>query len=119
MPNTTLPTELSDDPIIRNHLAALYDTLLEQNIVWVIEPYSRVEIEYVAEQVKQPVRSVESKLSQMILDKVFHGILDQGAGCLIVYDEPEDDKTYEAALDTFKHVGQVVDSLYAKAEKLR
>lgn len=83
--------QLSDDPIIRNHLAALYDTLLEQNIVRVIEPYSKVEIDYVAQMVKQPVREVESKLSQMILDKVFHGILDQGAGCLIVFDEPEDD----------------------------
>lgn len=82
---------LSDDPIIRNHLASLYDTLLEQNIVRVIEPYSKVEIEYVAQTVKQPTREVESKLSQMILDKVFHGILDQGAGTLIVFEEPEDD----------------------------
>ncbi|CAD6583625.1 MAG: 26S proteasome regulatory subunit rpn6 [Cyphobasidiales sp. Tagirdzhanova-0007] len=96
-------SQLSDDPIIRNHLAALYDTLLEQNIVRVIEPYSRVEIAYVAEMVKQPVRDVESKLSQMILDKVFHGILDQGAGCLIVFGEPEEDKTYDATLETFKH----------------
>ena len=55
----------------------------------------------------------------MILDKVFYGILDQGNGCLIVYDEPEDDKTYEASLETFKHIGQVVESLYTKAQKLR
>lgn len=53
--------ELSDDPIIRNHLSALYDTLLEQNLVRIIEPYSNVEIAYVAEMVKQPVAEVEAK----------------------------------------------------------
>lgn len=53
--------ELSDDPIIRNHLAALYDTLLEQNLMRIIEPYSRVDIAHVAELVKQPVRDVEIK----------------------------------------------------------
>jgi hypothetical protein len=57
----TSSTELSDDPIIRNHLAALYDTLLEQNLVRIIEPFSRVEIAHVAELVKQPVREVEAK----------------------------------------------------------
>ncbi|GJN88997.1 hypothetical protein Rhopal_001968-T1 [Rhodotorula paludigena] len=106
--------ELSDDPIIRNHLAALYDTLLEQNLLRVVEPYSSVEISYVAEQVKQPVRDVETKLSQMILDKVFHGILDQGAGCLVVFDEPEIDKTYDATLETIGHVSQVVDQLFQR-----
>lgn len=58
---TSPRAELSDDPIIRTHLAALYDTLLEQNLVRVIEPYARVEIAHVAEQVQQPVRDVEIK----------------------------------------------------------
>jgi 26S proteasome regulatory subunit N6 len=46
-------TELSSDPTIRSHLAALYDTLLEQNLLRIVEPYSVVEIAYVAETVGQ------------------------------------------------------------------
>ncbi|KAG6873411.1 hypothetical protein C0995_015836 [Termitomyces sp. Mi166 len=107
--------ELSSDPTIRSHLAALYDTLLEQNLLRIVEPYSVVEIEYVAEQVGQGRQDVEAKLSQMILDKVLHGVLDQGRGCLILFDEPEADNTYGAAIETLAQVGKVVESLYAKS----
>jgi 26S proteasome regulatory subunit N6 len=110
--------ELTSDFTIRTHLAALYDTLLEQNLLRIVEPYSVVEIEYVAQQVGQGRQAVETKLSQMILDKVFHGVLDQGRGCLLVFDEPEADNTYGAAIDTLEQVGKVVDSLYAKTVKI-
>ena len=53
--------ELSSDPTIRSHLAALYDTLLEQNLLRIVEPYSVVEIDFVAKQVKQSRASVETK----------------------------------------------------------
>ncbi|KAI0807978.1 PCI-domain-containing protein [Fomes fomentarius] len=110
--------ELSSDTTIRTHLSALYDTLLEQNLLRIVEPYSVVEIEYVAQQVGQGRQAVELKLSQMILDKVFHGVLDQGRGCLLIFEEPEADPTYGAAIDTLEQVGNVVDSLYAKTVKL-
>ncbi|KAF8964888.1 hypothetical protein BDZ97DRAFT_2074971 [Flammula alnicola] len=110
--------ELSSDPTIRSHLAALYDTLLEQNLLRIVEPYSVVEIAYVAETVGQERQAVEAKLSQMILDKVFYGVLDQGRGCLIVYDQPEADNTYGAAIETLAQVSKVVESLYAKTVRI-
>ncbi|KAK9453151.1 hypothetical protein V1511DRAFT_473348 [Dipodascopsis uninucleata] len=114
----TYKTELSSDQIIRSHFSALYDTLLEQNLVRIIEPFSCVEIAHVANIVGLDTRQVEGKLSQMILDKVFYGVLDQGNGWLLVYDEPRSDATYEAALETIRHMTTVVDLLYEKASKL-
>jgi len=111
--------DLSQDPVVRTHLAALYDTLLERNLSRCVLPYSRVEVAWIASQLVQlPLDRVEAKLSQMILDKKFNGVWDHGSGCLIVYEEPEEDKTYEEALATMKHMENVVDSLFEKANKL-
>lgn len=54
----------------------------------------------------------------MILDKKVNGILDQGDGVLIVFDETSKDQTYESALDTIQSMGKVVDSLYGRVKKL-
>jgi len=104
--------ELGADPFIRNHLRRLYDAMLEQNLIKVIEPFSRVEIEHIAKMVGLDTQQVERKLSQMILDKVIIGVLDQGAGCLIVFDETERDAGYDAALETIEKLSSVVDVLY-------
>jgi 26S proteasome regulatory subunit N6 len=104
--------ELGSDTFIRNHLRRLYDAMLEQNLIKVIEPFSRVEIDHIAKMVGLDTQQVERKLSQMILDKVIIGVLDQGAGCLIIFDETERDEGYDAALATIAKLSSVVDVLY-------
>lgn len=110
--------ELTNDPIIHAHLTELYETLLEQNLCRIIEPFSVVEIDRVAQFIKLDKKVVERKLSQMILDKKLSGILDQGSNQLIVFDPSPEDKTYTAAVGTMENMGKVVDSLFARASKL-
>ncbi|KAL3626742.1 26S proteasome regulatory subunit rpn6 [Castilleja foliolosa] len=111
-------TQLDEDPIVHRHLSSLYDTLLEQNLCRLIEPFSRVEIAHIAELIELPAHHVEKKLSQMILDKKFAGTLDQGAGCLIIFDDPKTDAIYPATLETISNMEKVVDSLYVRSAKI-
>lgn len=112
------PKELVQDPIIHAHLSELYNTLLEQNLCRLIEPFSRVEISHIAKLIDLPVPTVEKKLSNMILDHKFDGILDQGSGTLIVFNDPHLDKTYPTSLETIQTLSKIVDGLYEKAGKL-
>ncbi|CAH6723118.1 26S proteasome regulatory subunit Rpn6p [[Candida] jaroonii] len=114
----TYSKELKSDPIIKNHFNSLYDNLLEQNLLKIIESYNCVELSHISKTIGLNLQQVEGKLSQMILDKVFYGVLDQGNGWLIIYDEPRKDSTYEASLDLVKNLSNVVDLLYEKASAL-
>ena len=114
----THEAHLGADHIIKTHLAALYDMLLQENICRIIEPYSTLETSHIAKVIKLPLAQVEQKLSQMILDDKFKGTLDAGAGCLVVYDDQAADDTYDQALETLGNMGRVVDALYTKANTL-
>jgi len=105
--------------LTRARAQALYESLMERNLSRLIEPFSRVEIAHVAALIQLPVETVERKLSQMILDKLFQGTLDQGAGCLVVYEGGGEDPCYVSALATFASLDKVVDSLAAKSAKIR
>jgi 26S proteasome regulatory subunit N6 len=77
-----------------------------------------VQISHVAELIGLPQAIVERKLSQMILDQQLTGILDQGRGCLSLFELAAADTTYEAALATIQQSGAVVDALYKRAQKI-
>jgi len=110
--------ELVEDPIVHTHLSELYGTLLEQNLCRLIEPFTRVEIQHIADLIKLPLKDVEQKLSLMILDKKFAGTLDQGAGCLEVFEPPTEDAIYPTALKTFGNMERVIESLFVRSQKI-
>jgi 26S proteasome regulatory subunit N6 len=116
---TKYPNELQVDMLIKHHLHTLQEQLLESNLIRIIEPYSCVEIEHVATLIDMPLSIVERKLSQMILDGKFHGILDQGKGQLIVYEDGGMDKAMEKGLKVIENMDKVVTSLFGRSQNLR
>lgn len=47
------------------------------------------------------------------------GILDQGKGVLILFEDTSVDETFVSALNTIGQLGNVVDSLYKKAKHIQ
>jgi 26S proteasome regulatory subunit N6 len=110
------PHELVEDEIISYHLKELKEQLLESNLLRILEPFSRVQIAHVAHLIKLDQQYIESKLSEMILDKKLNGILDQGTGDLILFEKQHEDITYKAALETISNMNTVVDELFEKTK---
>ena len=75
--------------MIRRHFTYLYNTLLEDNLKKIIEPYSEVQIDYIATSIGLPMDKILQKLSEMILDAVINGTLVQGKNCLMLFDDEE------------------------------
>jgi len=110
--------QLQEDEVVKAHFNTLYDKMMQQNLLRIIEPYSKVEVRHIAQTIDLPMGDVEQKLSQMILDRQLNGVLDQGEGMLVIFDTVQEDKAYEAALGLIQNMGKVVDALYHKAKRL-
>lgn len=111
--------ELQDDLLIKHHLHILQEQLLESNLIRIIEPYSCVEISHISTLMEMPLGTVEKKLSQMILDGKFQGILDQGKGQLIVYEESQKDAAMEKGLEVIANMDAIVSTLFERSKALR
>jgi 26S proteasome regulatory subunit N6 len=112
------PEQLGTDMLIHAHFQSLYDQLLQQNLLCIIAPYSKVQLAFIASSIGLPVPVIESKISMMILDKQLNAIIDQHEQCLFINEEPAHDGTFTLALETVKHLDSAVDALYQKATRL-
>ncbi|EFO18823.2 hypothetical protein LOAG_09671 [Loa loa] len=109
--------ELQSDFIIRRYIDSLADTVLEKHISHAIEPYSIIEMATLAKNIHIPVKRIEKKLAQMILDKKFQGIIDQQDGTLALYNFPHDIqmKTFIASVEVIRGLSQTIDEIYSCA----
>ena len=103
---------LVKDPIIAYHLNDLNETLLEQNLLKIVEPYTRVEIAHLASVIRLPIDRVLKKLSDMILDGKLFGTLDQGIGILVVFEKQPASTFYSDILTCVENTSVALDSLY-------
>ena len=79
---------------------------------------SCVEISHISKLIKLSVTEVEKKLAHMILDRKFSGILDQGQGTLIVYENEEENVNFQQGLDIIANMGQVVETMKGRGGRL-
>ena len=141
--------QLEGDAIVKRHLDDLFKALLEQNLLRIIKPYSKVQVAHLATLIALDAATVEREISQMILDKkvagalpcpalagsgrcdcaaivcgslmlarACAGILDQGTGCLEVFEEVAENQAYPAAMDVIQNMGTVVDALFDRSRRL-
>jgi 26S proteasome regulatory subunit N6 len=110
----------ADANVLLVHITNLYGQLLEDNLNKIIEPYSEVQIEFISTKIGLPLFTVQQKLSEMILDEKLKGTLDQGRGCLVMFEEQDNDtKKFDHTLDIFDKLGNVIDAFYEKTKKVK
>ncbi|KAI1726294.1 PCI domain-containing protein [Ditylenchus destructor] len=105
-----------DDPVANK---SPNESVFEKDLIRLVEPYSYIELSYIASSMCMDQKVVEKKLAQMILDKKLHGILHQGEGMLIVYDREIPNPTYLNAVDTIQSMEGVVDELCALIKNIK
>lgn len=136
------PEHLGTDMMVHAHFQTLYDQLLQQNLLSIVEPYSKVQLAFVAHAIGLPVDVVESKyaaagrahpphrLSLMILDSQLGAIIDQNEHCLLLSASSAHDvpsfpppaltlqSAFSLSLATLGHLHAALDALLQKSSGL-
>jgi len=111
-------TLLESDDVVKYHVTDINEALVEQNIMRVLEPYSVVEVSYVAEAIELPRERTIQKLSEMILDGKLDGTLDESGGVISLLPSVKIQPTYDNIIEVIKNSSQVMDCLSEAASRL-
>eukprot|EP00184_Porphyridium_aerugineum_P002586 CAMPEP_0184708474 /NCGR_PEP_ID=MMETSP0313-20130426/37796_1 /TAXON_ID=2792 /ORGANISM="Porphyridium aerugineum, Strain SAG 1380-2" /LENGTH=437 /DNA_ID=CAMNT_0027170063 /DNA_START=84 /DNA_END=1397 /DNA_ORIENTATION=+ len=85
-----------EDPFIRLHIQDLLSSFRTQVLIKLIEPYTRVGLRYVSEQLNIPESELEALLVSLILDRKIKGRIDQANKVLELGDPDASDARYDS-----------------------
>lgn len=68
---------ITDDAFIRQYLEELMRNVRTQVLLKLIQPYTRLTLEFIAKKLNIPLNDVEQLLITLILDHRIHGRIDQ------------------------------------------
>ncbi|KAI5190393.1 26S proteasome regulatory subunit N6 [Nematocida minor] len=94
---------IESDEFLTNHLRCLCDNLIDSNILKIIEPYSNINIEYIAKVLNFNLDVIEDRLRRMILDEKIKGDIDQETMCINIQ-KSEDKKSHRAEAEEILNV---------------
>lgn len=111
---------LTEDHVMAGHLRDMREDMLEKNLSRIVEPYSVVHLDYVAQKIGENRQRVERKLSRMILDSKIRGVIDQESGVLILHTDSSQEclVLYEDSLEVLTAANTMVDALCSAARRL-
>ncbi|EGT56767.1 CBN-RPN-6.2 protein [Caenorhabditis brenneri] len=112
-------SELVEDKVVAVHSQNLERNMLEKEISRVIEPYSEIELSYVARVIGMTVPPVEKTIARMVLDKKLFGSIDQHGDTVVIYPEGGSTKHFTRSLTTVKELTETVDVLYTRAKQIK
>jgi len=105
--------------LIKDQIGFLYDQLLEKNIIKLIKPYSKVEMNYLARKLGVSEEVVEKKIGKMILDKVISGSMDQERGILLLLEREDNNSMYLDSLEIIGNMDECLSGLFERAKKIK
>ncbi|CAX51679.1 putative 26S proteasome regulatory subunit rpn-6.2 [Caenorhabditis elegans] len=111
--------ELVEDKVVAVHSQNLERNMLEKEISRVIEPYSEIELSYIARVIGMTVPPVERAIARMILDKKLMGSIDQHGDTVVVYPKADAANQFTRSLKTIRELTKTVDVSYSRTKHFK
>ncbi|KAI5137206.1 26S proteasome regulatory subunit N6 [Nematocida ausubeli] len=105
---------LGSDGFLMEHLRALCNSLIDANILKIIEPYSNISIGHIAEVLGFGVDVIEDRVRRMILDEKIRGDIDQETMCINIQKAQDGNNYRKEAQDILGILSETIDTILGK-----